>query len=138
MRKSQLFGLTLSLAMVLAAVGAVVAATDKGNVDELRFGTAVDAEGVVPAATSAHSFLPADSIHVTMQVAEAPAKTKLMLSVMDRESERLVWSNVQPVPGGHANMHFIIPAGAVPPGEYRAKVKLGDDWVAEHEFEIEE
>ena len=57
---------------------------------------------------------------------------------LDRETERLVWSNVQPVPGGHTTMHFIIPAGAVPAGEYRTKVKLGDDWVAEHEFEIEE
>jgi hypothetical protein len=136
MRKNKLFLIPLLLGLAIGA-GLVIADEERGNVDELRFGTSVDAQGVVPAATAADHFLKDSAIHVTMQVREAAKGTKLLVSVMDRETDKLVWSSEQAVPGGRANMHFVIPSGAIPTGKYRAKVKLHDDAVAEHEFEIE-
>jgi hypothetical protein len=119
------------------ACGVALADHEKGNVDELRFGAAVDARGVVAAESHTDHFVPGTKIHVTMKVQEAVKDTNLLVSVLDRETEELVWSNAQRVPGGHANMHFVIPAGSLPAGKYRARVKLGDDWVAEHEFRVE-
>lgn len=121
------------------AAGTVLAtaAVEKGNVDELRFGTKVDAEGVVPAEVHAKHFIANTPIHVTMKVQEAPKGAKLLLNILDRETEELVWTETKELPGGHANMHFMLPAGSIKPGKYRAKVKLVDDWVAEHEFQVE-
>ena len=129
----------LLLLALAAALLAFPAAADhsKGNVDELRFGPAADASGEVPENTSTDHFPPQEPIHISMQVQEAPKGTILLVNVLDRETEELKWSEEQKVPGGHAVMHFEIDAGALPSGKYRARVKLGDDWVAEYEFKIE-
>jgi hypothetical protein len=130
--------LFLTLAIVIAGAGTSLAAPNpgKGNVDELRFGANVDADGVVPEASHADKFNPNTPIHVTMKVQEAPEGTELMLNILDRETEEVMWSEKKVVPGGHAVMHFIV--SELQPGKYRAKVKLADDWVAEHEFQIEQ
>jgi hypothetical protein len=130
----------LTLATVVLLIGgaaALSAMPEKGNVDELRFGAMVDAEGVVPANSHATKLLASAPIHVTMKVQEAPKGAKLMLNVLDRETEELVLSQSKDLPGGHANMHFILSPGQLKPGKYRAKIKLVDDWVAEHEFQVE-
>ena len=137
MRRNQLVTRSLLVAGLLLGAPWMMAGHDKGNVDELRFGTAVNTEGVVPAENHAKHFVPDKAIHVTMQVQEAPEGTDLMLSIVDRETDELVWSAKQAVPGGHASMHFVVQGGDLDPGKYRAKVKLGNDWVAEHEFKIE-
>ena len=71
-----------------------------------------------------------------MRVEEAPQGTELMLTIVDRETEETIWSGAKAVPGGHAKLRFSLPDAALSPGKYRAKVKLGDDWVAEHEFQV--
>jgi hypothetical protein len=126
-------------AALLLVLGASIAAAEhsKGNVDELRFGTAIDSKGEVPVSSHTSHFVPDATIHVTMRVEEAVQDSDLMLSILDRETEELVWSENQSVPGGHAVMHFVIDAGELAPGKYRAKVRLGPDWVAEHEFKVE-
>jgi len=126
------------LAVILAGAGLSLAAPTpgKGNVDELRFGANVDADGVVPQASHTDKFNPNTPIHVTMKVQEAPEGTELLINILDRETEEVMWSEKKAVPGGHAVMHFIV--SELQPGKYRAKVKLGDDWVAEHEFQIEQ
>jgi hypothetical protein len=127
----------LFLAVALAAALPVLADHDGGNLDELRFGTEIDAQGVVPAKAHSTHFLPDATIHMTMKVQEAQKGTKLLVNVLDRETEKLVWSQEQAVPGGHTTMHFTIPSRAIPPGKYRAKVKLGNDWVADQDLRIE-
>jgi hypothetical protein len=129
--------LGIALAVIgLAWAGAVMADVDKGNVDELRFGAKADADGVVPPEGHDDEFVASGDIHVSMKVAEAPAGGPLMLTILDRGTEQVVWSEEQKVPGGVAKMHFTIAAGKLVPGKYRAKVKLVDEWVAEHEFEV--
>jgi hypothetical protein len=134
--------LVLSAAL-LVAVAALVAPpvlagpdAEKGNVDELRFGNAVDASGEVPKASSADSFPTGSSIYASMRIKEAMRGTEVMLNLLDRETEEAVWSEKKTVPGGQAVMSFVIPAGSLPVGKYRAKVKIGDDWVAEYQFEV--
>jgi hypothetical protein len=134
MRKRILL-LLVALATTLFAATAT-ADHSKGNVDELRFGDAVDASGEVAPDTSKDHFPPNTAIHVTMQVQEAPKGTALLINVLDRETEELAWSDEQQVPGGHTVAHFMIGPGELNEGKYRARVKLGDDWVAEHEFMI--
>lgn len=130
--------LFLAILVSFAGAGFSLAAPNpsKGNVDELRFGTNVDADGVVPQASHTDKFNPNTPIHVTMKVQEAPEGTELLINVLDRETEEVMWSEKKVVPGGHQVMHFI--ATGLQPGKYRAKVKLGPDWVAEHEFQIEQ
>jgi hypothetical protein len=129
-----------SLVLLVAALvvtGAAFAAAGKGNVDELRFGAEADAEGVVPPESHGNSFVKDGDIHVSMKVQEAPKGTNLVLSILDRETEEVVWSEEQLTTGGHEGMHFTIASGKLNPGKYRAKVKLGNDWVAEHEFQVQ-
>jgi hypothetical protein len=121
----------------LLFAGTAMADHSKGNVDELRFGDAIDASGEVAPDTSKEHFPPHTPIHITMQVQEAPKGTALLVNVLDRETEELMWTGEQQVPGGHTVAHFLIDAGELNAGKYRARVKLGDDWVAEHEFRIE-
>jgi len=130
--------LLLALLVSVAGAGSTFAAPNpsKGNVDELRFGTNVDADGVVPQASHTDKFNPNTPIHVTMKVQEAPEGTELLINILDRETEEVMWSEKKVVPGGHAVMHFIV--SGLQSGKYRAKVKLADDWVAEHEFQIEQ
>ena len=131
--------LVLLLALVTTLFfGTVFADHSKGNVDELRFGDAVDANGEVAPHTSKDHFPPNIPIYITMQVQEAPKGTELLVNILDRETEELAWSEKQQVPGGHTVMNFTVDAGELNSGKYRARVKLGDDWVAEHEFLIEE
>ena len=127
------------LAVILGVTGTLLAedVMEKGNVDELRFGTAIDAEGVVPAKTHSSHFKANDTIHVTMKTKDIAKGVPLLLSIYDDDVDRLVWSATQDLPGGRTTVHFVIPVGTIPPGEYEAKVKVGDDWVAEHEFKIE-
>ena len=132
----KIFQMLLSLAILLYA-GNAMADHDKGNVDELRFGDAVDASGEVAPKTSKDHFPPNTPIHITMQVQEAPKGTALLVNILDRETEDLMWTAEQQVPGGHTVAHFLIDAGELNAGKYRARVKLGDDWVAEYEFKIE-
>jgi hypothetical protein len=131
--------LVVCLAVVLAATGALLAedVMEKGNIDELRFGTALDAEGVVPAKTHSSHFKTNDTIHVTMKTKDVSEGVPLMLSIFDSDTDKLVWSSKQELPGGRTMAHFVIPVGAIPLGEYKGKVKIGEDWVAEHEFKIE-
>jgi hypothetical protein len=129
--------LLVALATTLLA-GTATADHSKGNVDELRFGDTVDANGEVAPHTSKDHFPPNTPIYITMQVQEAPKGTELLVNILDRETEELAWSEKQQVPGGHEVMNFTVDAGELNAGKYRARVKLGDDWVAEHEFMIEE
>ena len=131
----KIFQLLLYLAILLCA-GSAIADHSKGNVDELRFGDAVDASGEVAPHTSKDHFPPNTPIHITMQVQEAPKGTALLVNILDRETEDLMWTGEQQVEGGHEVVHFVIDAGELNEGKYRARVKLGDDWVAEHEFMI--
>ena len=137
-RTSKISVILMVLAVILAGAGLSLGAPNpgKGNVDELRFGANVDADGVVPQASHTDKFNPNTPIHVTMKVQEAPEGTELLINILDRETEEVMWSEKKAVPGGHAVMHFIVTE--LQPGKYRAKVKLADDWVAEHEFQIEQ
>jgi hypothetical protein len=129
----------VALSVVLGLTGTVLAddVMEEGNVDELRFGTALDAEGVVPEKTHSSSFKANDTIHVTMQTKDTAKGVPLVLSIYDDDTDKLVWSTKQSLPGGRTTARFQIPVGAIPPGEYKAKVKVGEDWVAEHEFTIQ-
>lgn len=128
--------LILTAALAVLGAGLAWAGHTKGKVDELRFGTAVDAKGKVVPEDSREHFVAGSPIHITMDVQEALKGTDLMVSVVDRETEELVWSAKQEVPGGHTTMHFMINPGELKPGKYRAKVNLGEEMVAEYEFKV--
>jgi hypothetical protein len=135
--RNRILLLLVALATTLFA-GTAIADHSKGNVDELRFSDAVDASGEVAPDTNKDHFPLNTPIHITMQVKEAPKGTALLINVLNRETEELAWSEEQQVPGGHTVAHFMIEAGDLNAGKYRARVKLGDDWVAEHEFMIDD
>ena len=134
MRKRILL-LLVALATTLFAANAT-ADHSKGNVDELRLSDAIDASGEVAPDTTKDHFPLNTTIHITMQVQEAPKGTALLINVLDRETEELAWSEEQQVPGGHTIAHFMIEAGELTAGKYRARVKLGEDWVADYEFKV--
>ena len=130
---------TLFPVLLIAVLGVglgVAVADDYGKVEDVRFGTDVDAQGMVPEKSKTDSFNQSAKIFVTMRVEEAKKGTEIMLSVFDTESEELAWSRAQAVPGGRANMTFVIPPGTIPPGKYRCKVSVGKDTVVDHEFQI--
>ena len=130
---------TLFPLVLIALLGLVfsVALATEGKVQDVRFGTDVDAQGMVPEKSKTDSFNPTNKIYVTMTVEEAKKGTEVTLSAFNTETDELVWSRAQAVPGGKANMTFVIPPGTIPPGKYRCKVILGqDDTKEDHEFEI--
>lgn len=137
MRKLTLCFLFAGLLVAVLAMPAAVADHSKGNVDELRLGDRLGADGEVAPHTGKDHFVPDTPIHITMRVKEARKDTPLLVNIVDRQTEVLVWSNEKKVPGGHAVMHFLVERGELASGKYRVRVKLGDDWVAEHEFLIE-
>ncbi len=125
----------LLMAMLGLGIGVALAA-DYGKVEDVRFGTDVDAQGMVPEKSKTDSFNQTAKIYITMKVEEAKKGTEIMLSVFNTESDELAWSRAQAVPGGRANMTFVIPPGTIPPGKYRCKVTIGKDTVEDHEFQI--
>ena len=60
----------------------------------------------------------------------------LMITLLDRETEETVYSAKQAVEHGHTNQSFKIPGEKLNAGKYRLKVSLGEDLVAEDEFEV--
>lgn len=121
MRKLRLFPL---VQVALLGFSVALAGADLQNV---RLGTDVDAEGIVPEKSQSNDFQQGSKIYITMQVSDAKQGTPVMISIFDKDTDELVWSRAQSVPGGRATMTFMIPAGSIPPGKYKTKVKLGED-----------
>ena len=113
--------------LVLVALLGFGVALASGDLQNVRLGTDVDAEGIVPEKSQSDAFNQDAKIYITMQVSEAKQGTPVMVSIFDKDTDELVWSRAQSVPGGRATMTFVIPAGSIPPGKYKTKVKLGDD-----------
>jgi hypothetical protein len=125
------------LLMTVLGLGVGVAlAADYGKVEDVRFGTDVDAQGMVPEKSKTDKFNQTAKIFVTMKVEEAKKGTEIMLSVFNTETDELAWSRAQAVPGGRAYLQFVIAPGTIPPGKYRCKVAVATDTVEDHEFEI--
>lgn len=105
-------------------------------VDDVHVGRALDANGKVPRDAAVDRFTESDPIFVAMQVIDAPAGSAVRLEVLEETTEREVWNYEKKVDAGDAYLNFEIDAGELPRGEYRARVIVGDETVANRSFSV--
>lgn len=126
--------LVVAAALTLAAVPPEALGA---GIEALRLGTVLGPDGEVPERSHARRLPAGVTIHATMRVDGAERFSKLTLSVLERGSDEIVWSETRPVEPFGRLAHFIIGASELEPGDYRARVTLGKSPVAQHDFSIE-
>jgi len=110
--------------------------TAQRYIDHVRIGHEVDPEGQVPSGREAGAFRASEPLYVSMEVTDAPAGSKVRLSIRDRETNALVWSNEGTVEAGKSYLTFEVGSGKLAHGDYRADVIIGDETVARREFQV--
>jgi hypothetical protein len=112
------------------------APTAQSYVDDVYVGRQVDPNGEIPESQRSDSFRTGEKVVVGMEVTDAPAGSAVRVTVQDADSNNQVWTAERDVPAGRTHMHFSIDEGKLPRGKYRAKVIIGDETVAERDFEV--
>jgi hypothetical protein len=107
-------------------------------VDYVRMGYGVDPEGKVPDDMRGDNFADADTVYVSMEVTDAPAGSNVQLSIYDKATNERVWSETRTVMAGRSHLNFAIDAAKLAKGNYRADVIIGDETVANREFEVDD
>lgn len=103
-------------------------------VDDVRLGRQVDPEGEVPPDSQSDVFAAGEPVYVSMEVIDAPAGSRVRLSVHEAATNRKLWSDEQDVTG-RSHLSFTI-GGGLAHGRYEAKVFIDDRTVADRRFEI--
>lgn len=105
-------------------------------VDYVRMGYGVDADGKVPQEMRGDNFADDDTVHVSMEITDAPAGSNVQLSIYDKTTNQRVWTDTKTVMAGRSHLSFAIDAGKLAKGNYRTDVIMGDETVANREFEV--
>ena len=104
--------------------------------DDVVIGHQVDPSGQIPQDQRSDSFRTGEKVLVGMEVTDAPAGSAIRVTVENADSNSQVWTAERDVPAGRTHMHFSIDEGKLPRGKYRAMVIIGDETVAERDFEV--
>lgn len=101
-------------------------------IDDVRMGDRLDADGVV--VDRSDDFSTNDALHLSLRVTDAPVGTAVRVGVYDATSNE-VWNDEQTVSNSASRLTFDI-GDDLAPGEYEARVFVGDEKVADRDFEI--
>jgi hypothetical protein len=110
--------------------------TAQSYVDDVTIGHKVDPNGEIPKAQQADKFRTTEPVQISMRVNDAPAGSAIRVTVEESDSNSQVWTAERDVPAGSTHLHFSIDQGKLPRGKYSAKVIIGDETVAERDFEV--
>lgn len=106
-------------------------------IDDVTIGHEVGADGKIPADKTGVDFAPGQTIHIAMQVKDAPAGTAVKV-VFYGPGEKKVGEETKTVAGGETFMTFGKDTKGWPKGDYRAEVWTGDEKVNTQQFQIVE
>ena len=107
-------------------------------IDDVRVGFEVDSDGKVPDGLESDSFAAADSIHLSVDVSDAPTGSRVQVVVYPDGSNEAVWIDEDEVPANAAHLSFVFEASTLTGGSYRTSVTIDDEVVVEKRFEIVE
>jgi hypothetical protein len=124
-------GLCLSSFQGCAEARAV--SVDAPRIDQVWLGFAVDVDGRVTPGCTAGTFALGDPIHLTMLVSDAPDGAVARLAVRDVVTDRIAWSENQPVPAGESRVTFAI-GRKLGQGRYRAESSLSGGGMRPRDF----
>jgi uncharacterized protein YfaS (alpha-2-macroglobulin family) len=92
-------------------------------------------DGTIPAGKTGDDFAPGETVHVTMQVKDAPSGTAVKVVFYGPE-EKKVGEETKQVAGGEKFMTFNKSTKGWPKGDYRAEVWTGDEKVNAQQFQV--
>lgn len=107
-------------------------------IDNVQVGTGVDMNGKVPTEKRTDRFAPGDTVYLSMEVTDAPAGSRVRVTLLDEDTNEEVWSEEADVPAGQSYINFALDGDELEPGPYRAEVIIGDERVAVHSIELVE
>lgn len=113
----------LGLLSLQSCANASAVSTDSGRLGQVRLGFGLDPSGKVSPGCAASTFALRDPIHLSMQVAGAPAGSVVNVAIRDLATDRIAWSEERPVPAGVSNQSFKI-GNTMALGRYRAESTL--------------
>jgi len=128
-------GLLLSCAEATKVARSDESASGTGQIDQVRLGFGLDAEGKVGRGCTAKGFASGDPIHLSLQVVGAQEGAVLDVTVRDAATKRLAWSERRPVPAGRSLQTFEI-GPALADGRYRAEPVLNGGAAVSREFDV--
>ncbi|MGD8377043.1 MAG: hypothetical protein PVF68_12960 [Acidobacteriota bacterium] len=105
-------------------------------IDNVQVGTGLDMNGKVPADQRTDRFAPGDTVCLSMEVTDAPAGSRVRVTLFNEDTSEQVWSEEADVPAGQSYINFTVEADEMDPGPYRAEVIIGDEQVAVHSIEL--
>lgn len=108
--------------------------TAQAWVDDFSIGKTVGPEGVVT--DDEDTFAPGETVHLTMQVDDAPAGAAITVQWFGPEDASL-GEETKTVAGEQATMAFTKETTEWSQGDYRAEVWVGDEKVNEQHFEVD-
>ena len=116
-------GLGLVTLQACTSAKAVSVSMETGRLDQVRLGFGLDPAGRVSPGCAASTFALRDAIHLSMQVADAPAGSVVSVAVRDVVTDRIAWREERPVPPGVSYQTFKI-GTEIALGRYRAESTL--------------
>jgi hypothetical protein len=105
-------------------------------VDDVTIGKNVGADGMIATEDQGDDFAPGDTVHVTMNVADAPAGSAVKV-VWFGPNETRIGEEEKSVESGAQYLTFqSTDTGSWAKGDYRAEVWIGDEKVNQQQFQI--
>lgn len=105
-------------------------------IDNVHLGRTVDESGKIAFSERSDDFAAGDAAFLSMEVTDAAAGSKVLVSVVDATTESEIWSDSKTVEAGKSHLVFELDPGALGEGEYRADVYVGDERVARRDFDV--
>ena len=107
-------------------------------VDDVTIGKQVGADGMIATEHQGDDFAPGETVHLTMNVADAPAGSAVKV-VWFGPNEQQLGEQVKQVETGAQYLTFETPdTGSWQLGDYRAEVWVGDEKVNTQQFQVVE
>jgi hypothetical protein len=106
-----------------------------GQLPVLESGRKVDAQGRVPDEARTDVFMRTDDVFLAPQP-RLTAGTKVQVEIIDRATDRKVWSTEAEVAPGDAGYFVRIAAGTLEPGHYLARLSAAGGGRIEHGFRV--
>ena len=105
-------------------------------IDDVKIGSALDANGTIDAEHGGDDFTPGQPVYVAMNVGDVPAGSAVKVAWYG-ENENKVGEETKTVDAGVATINFqAADTSSWAKGDYRVEVWYGDEKVAEEHFQI--
>jgi hypothetical protein len=120
----------------ISMAGDVSPPVAQAMVDDVNLGTAVAADGQIPAKSRTDDFVPGEDIYLTMDVSDAAPGTTVKVVWFGPDEQRIGEQRAK-VSSGDSTLKFVKDGTtAWKPGDYRAEVWVGDEKVNDERFNI--